>query len=96
MVKNPERDYLEEYDWMYGRNPLPHASVERFVGWSLRGEVTALGNDKTATTYFQSLLDKHLDFDRILRSMLVDGDAYALIFRNNGEMRFIRRAIRTN
>jgi len=87
MVENPEKDNFDTYHYIFSRNPYPFASVDRIVTWALQGRLEAIAEDEKVKTYFQNLLKKtrldFLDTRSILRSMLVFGDAYARLVRDN-------------
>ena len=87
MVENPEKDNFDTYHYIFSRNPYPFASVNRIVTWALQGRLEAIAEDEKVKTYFQNLLKKtrldFLDTRSILRSMLVFGDAYARLVRDN-------------
>jgi hypothetical protein len=94
VVKNPEQDHLETYRWMVTRNPYPYASVDRIVHWALSGEVVVLAENPEIRKYFQNLLEEtNLDHDTysILNNILVFGDAYVLLLRNDdGSIKCVR------
>lgn len=86
MVENPERENLDKYFHMYSRNPYCHASVERIVLWALHGKLEAIAEDTGVKQHFQNLLEEtNLDLDTysILTTMLVFGDAYVRLVRND-------------
>jgi len=89
MVKNPERENLDAYYYIYSRTAYPHASVDRIVHWALDGELEAIAKDGNVKHCFQSLIEKtNLDVQHaysILRSMLVFGDAYVRLVRDDDE-----------
>jgi len=86
MVENPEKDNLEVYYQIYSRNPYPYASVDRIVLWALQGELEANAKNPSIKQYFQKLIEStNIDSDThgILRTMLVFGDAYVRLVRND-------------
>ena len=87
MVKNPESENLDTYYQIYSRTAYPHAAVHRIVYWALDGELEAIAEDESVKHYFQSLIEEtNLDVQSapsILRSMLVSGDAYVRLVRDD-------------
>jgi len=86
MVKNPEEGNFDTYDYIYSRNPYPHAAVERIVTWALRGDLEAIAKQEGVKRYFQNLIEHtslDLDTHSILRTMFVYGDASVRLVRND-------------
>lgn len=88
MVRNPERENFDRFENICTRNPYPFAAVDRIVTWTLHGEMEAISENPSTRQYFQNLLrSTHLYWDTrsILRNLLVYGDAYVRLVRDNEE-----------